>query len=59
MTTLLLRQQLADFKAGLPVGNLVSEARLSSRERDMLRDGLRDGGGYCSRVRTEIGRDLF
>ncbi len=41
ITGLLLRQQLADFTAGEPVGNYVHPDRLSRRERDMLVDGFK------------------
>ena len=36
-----LRQQLEDYRAGLPPGNHVSLDALSERERDMLVDGFK------------------
>ncbi|MFN3077541.1 MAG: putative nucleotidyltransferase substrate binding domain-containing protein [Alphaproteobacteria bacterium] len=41
IATLLLRQQIADFKAGLPVGNYLPPQGLSRRERDRLRESFR------------------
>ncbi len=41
ITTLLLRQQIADFKAGQAVGNHVDPEDLSERERDMLVDSFK------------------
>ena len=41
ITGLLLRQQLADFRAGKDVGNFVHPDALSKRERDILVDSLK------------------
>ncbi len=41
ITALLLRRQIADFKAGRPVGNHVAPEALSERERDMLVDSFK------------------
>jgi len=41
ITTLLLRQQIADFKAGRPVGSHVHPDRMSEREKDILVDSFK------------------
>lgn len=55
VTRLLLRQQLADFKAGHKVGNHVPVRALSRMERSRLRDGFRAIERLRSRVAVEIG----
>lgn len=59
LTGLLLRQQIADFEAGLEVSNLVPEESLSDRERDMMADGFRAVRRLRSRIRSELTGRLF
>lgn len=53
ITSLLLRQQIADYRAGRPVGYHVPLDGLSRRERDMLVDSLRAIDAF--RERVEVG----
>lgn len=59
ITHLLLRQQIADFQAGRPVGNHVPPDALSKRERDMLVDSFKAIRSLRSRLRTELMADIF
>ena len=59
ITTLLLRQQIADFRAGAVVGSFVPESSLSKREKDMLVDGFRAVTALRDRIRIEFTGDLF
>ncbi len=59
MAFLLLRQQLADFAAGRPVGNHVPPDRLSRRERDMLVDGFKAVAALRGRMRSELTGEIF
>lgn len=56
---LLLREQIAAFKAGRPVGNEVAPATLTQRERDMLVDALKAVRNLRLRIRAEFGGDYF
>ena len=56
---LLLRKQIAAFKAGLPVSNEVAPAELTQRERDILVDALKAVRDLRLRVRAEFGGDYF
>ncbi|MDP6622837.1 MAG: DUF294 nucleotidyltransferase-like domain-containing protein [Alphaproteobacteria bacterium] len=56
---LLLRQQLADFAAGRPVGNHLPPDRLSQRERDMLVDSFKAVAALRGRMRTELTGEIF
>lgn len=56
---LLLREQIAAFKAGRPVGNELVPAALTKRERDMLVDALKAVRNLRLRVRGEFGGDFF
>lgn len=59
ITGLLLRQQLADFKAARPVSNYVHPAALSEREKDILIDSLKAIDGFAKRVHAEFTADVF
>ncbi len=59
ITGLLLRQQIADFKAGIDVSNYVDPGDLSRRERDMLIDSFKVIANLRDRVRTEFTGDVF
>lgn len=59
LTGLLLRQQVADFEAGLAVSNLVPETSLSDREQDMLADAFRAVRRFRSRIRNELTGAMF
>ncbi|MCP4329426.1 MAG: CBS domain-containing protein [Alphaproteobacteria bacterium] len=56
---LLLRQQVADFKAGRPVNNYVAPQSLSTRERDRLIDAFKAIANLRDRVRTDFTGDIF
>ena len=51
---LLLRQQLADFRADLPVGNHVHPNDLTQREKDILTDSLRAIEHFRKRVHADF-----
>jgi signal-transduction protein with cAMP-binding, CBS, and nucleotidyltransferase domain len=59
ITHLVLRQQLQDFDANLPVGPYVSPDVLSVREKDMLVDSLDAINDLRSRMRGEFSGDIF
>lgn len=59
ITHLLLREQIADFKAGKEVGNYVHPDTLSEREQDMLSDSLKAIDALQKRVAHEFTGDLF
>ena len=51
---LLLRQQLADFKAGKPVGNYLHPRRMRKREREQLIRALKAIRMLAEAVRLEF-----
>lgn len=53
-TGLVLRQQVADSRAGRPLSSFVAEEGLSDRERDMLVDSLRAVRQLRARLRSEL-----
>ena len=59
ITGLLLREQIADFKAGHPVGNHVHPDTMSERERDILVDSLKAIDGLRKRVAHEFTGEIF
>jgi signal-transduction protein with cAMP-binding, CBS, and nucleotidyltransferase domain len=59
ITRLLLRQQIADFKAGKKVGNHVHPDALSEREKDILVDSLKAIESLRKRVSNEFAGELF
>lgn len=59
ITRLLLRQQIADFRAGEPVGNFVAEASLSTREKDYLVACFRAIEDLRGRLRSEFSGEVF
>ncbi|MBT5110296.1 MAG: CBS domain-containing protein [Rhodospirillaceae bacterium] len=54
VTTLLLRRQIADFKAGDPVGNYVHPDTLTARERDQLVESFK----AIRRLRERVASDF-
>jgi CBS domain-containing protein len=54
VTYLLLRQQIADYSAGIPVSNFVDPKTLSERERDYLRDCFRALALFRKRLRGDF-----
>ena len=58
MTTLLLRQQVADHRAGLPLGNLVALKQLSKREQDVLTASLGAIRRFRERVRGQFAAEI-
>ena len=59
ITGILLRQQLADFKAGRQVSNFVHPDELSEREKDILVDSLKAIDGFARRVHAEFTAEVF
>lgn len=59
ITLLLLRQQIADFKAGGKVTNYVHPDSLTERERDELTDSFKAIERLLDRVRGEFTGDVF
>lgn len=54
ITRLLLREQIADYRAGRPVSSYVHPARLSEREKDMLVDSFKAIRALRERVTHEL-----
>lgn len=59
LTRLVLRQQLADFRAGRPVSSYVPPRSLSLREKDMLKEALQAIDALRQRVKTEFTAEIF
>ena len=59
ITNLLLRQQLADYRAGGKVGNHVHPKKLTKREKDILIDSLKAIAALKKRVHSEFTGDIF
>jgi CBS domain-containing protein len=59
ITRLVLRQQIRDYKANRPVSAYLSPDVLSTREADMLKDGLHAIDALKDRVRTEFTGSIF
>ena len=59
ITGLLLREQIADFKAGREVGNYVHPDTMSERERDILVDSLKAIDTFQERIHHEFTGEVF
>ena len=59
VTHLLLRRQLADFKAGRPVGNYLHPRRMRKREREQLIRALKAIRMLAEAVRLEFRGEVF
>ena len=59
ITNLLLRQQLQDAQNGVVVSNHVPPGALSGREKDILVDAFKAIRAFRSRVRAELGAEVF
>jgi signal-transduction protein with cAMP-binding, CBS, and nucleotidyltransferase domain len=59
LTSLQLRRQIADYRAGGIIGNFVDPRRLSERERGLLKDGLRAINELRARLRADITGSLL
>jgi signal-transduction protein with cAMP-binding, CBS, and nucleotidyltransferase domain len=59
VTDIVLRQQIADFRAGRKVGYFVDPETLSKRERDMLIDGLKAVDRLRGRLKADLTGDVF
>jgi CBS domain-containing protein len=59
ISAMLLRQQLEDYRAGLPPGNHVPLEALSERERDILVDSFKAIRALRSRLREELTGEIF
>lgn len=58
-TTFLLRQQIADFTAGLPVGHYIHPNEMLKREHDQLIDALKSVENLRAKLRVEFTADVF
>ena len=59
ITRLVLRQQLSDFESDHPLGNHVPLESLTRRDRDMLVDTFQAVRRLRSRIRSELGVEMF
>jgi signal-transduction protein with cAMP-binding, CBS, and nucleotidyltransferase domain len=59
VTSLTLRQQIADFRAGRELGYWLDPATLSARERELLIDGLRAIEALRDRVKSDFTGSIF
>ncbi len=59
ITRLMLRQQIADFKAGRKVSNYIPPATLSKREKDLLVDAFKAIRTLLDQAKYEIEGELF
>jgi len=59
ITSLQLRQQIADFQAGRPISNFVDPADLTGRETDLLKDSFRAINDFRAWLRAELTGDVF
>ena len=59
LTGLQLKQQIADFRAGVPIGNFVDPRQLTERERGLLKDGLRAINELRARLRADLTGSLL
>jgi CBS domain-containing protein len=59
ITGLQLRQQIADFRAGRPIGNFVDPKALTARERNLLKDGFRAINAFRDHLKAELTGDVF
>jgi len=59
VTGLQLRQQVADFQAGRPIGNFVDPEELTARERDLLKRGFRAINAFRDRLKAELTGEVF
>ncbi len=59
ITRLILRQQLSDFEADRSVGNHVPLKAMTRRDRDMLVDTFQAVRRIRSRIRSELGVEMF
>ena len=59
ITGLQLRQQVADYEAGRPIGNFVAPASLTGRERDLLKDAFRAINALRDRLKADLTGDVL
>ncbi len=59
LTGLQLKQQIADYRAGVPIGNFVDPRQLTERERGLLKDGLRAINELRARLRADLTGSLL
>lgn len=59
ITGLQLRQQIADFRAGRPIGNFVDPQSLTGREIDVLKRSFRAVNDFRARLRADLTGDIF
>jgi CBS domain-containing protein len=54
LTGLQLKQQIADYRAGIPVGALIAPTALTERELSLLKQSLRAINEFRARVRADL-----
>jgi signal-transduction protein with cAMP-binding, CBS, and nucleotidyltransferase domain len=59
ITGLQLRQQIADYRAGRPIGNFVDPDALTARERDLLKNAFRAINALRDRLKAELTGDVL
>ena len=59
ITSLQLRQQIADFQAGRPISNFVDPADLTAREIELLKDAFGAINALRDRLRAELTGAIF
>jgi len=59
VTGLQIRQQIADYRAGRPIGNFIDPADLTERETARLKESFRAINDFRARLRTELTGDIF
>jgi signal-transduction protein with cAMP-binding, CBS, and nucleotidyltransferase domain len=59
LTGLQLKRQIADYRAGTPIGNFIDPQLLTERERGLLRDGLRAINELRARLRADLTGSLL
>ena len=59
LTSLQLRQQIADYRDGVPIGSFVDPRRLTEREREQLKQGLRTINELRAGLRADLTGSLL
>jgi CBS domain-containing protein len=59
LTGLQLKQQIADYRAGIPVGTLIAPKELTERELSLLKQSLRAINEFRARIRADLTGSLL
>ena len=59
LTGLQLKQQIADYRTGTPVGNLIAPTALTERELSLLKQSLRAINEFRARIRADLTGSLL